>query len=382
MKDDLRNGLKQTRLRLGLSQQDVAKMVGVSRQTISGVESGQTALSVTVALKLSKALGCRVEDLFWLDQETVTLDAVPVQTMELGEPVRVSLARIGGRWVAHPLVGADAFRLELIPADGEATRHPDQNTMSVTLLDEPANLLNTVVVAGCSPALSLWARAAERWHPDLRVHLTFANSTVALERLMRGEVHIAGLHLYSSTTDSFNIPFVRQALQNQTAVLINLGVWQEGLLVAPGNPKAITGIQDLSRSDVTIINRELGAGSRNLLDQALVETEIDHRTVAGYGHIAYSHEAVAQAILSGKVDVGVSAASIASMFKLDFVPLRKSHYDLVTFKSYLEEAPVQQLLGTLGHRRVLSQLEVLGGYDTQLTGEVVATVKPARQKSA
>jgi putative molybdopterin biosynthesis protein len=72
VKDDLRNGLKQTRLRLGLSQQDVAKMVGVSRQTIGGVESGQTALSVTVALRLSKALGCRVEDLFWLDQDSVT----------------------------------------------------------------------------------------------------------------------------------------------------------------------------------------------------------------------------------------------------------------------------------------------------------------------
>ena len=203
MKDDLRNGLKQTRLRLGLSQQDVAKMVGVSRQTISGVESGQTALSITVALRLSRALGCRVEDLFWLDQDSVTVEAVPVKTMTPGEPLRVSLARIGGRWVAHPLVGVDAFRMELIPADGEAIRQPEQDIMTVTLLDEPANLLNTVVVAGCSPALSLWARAAERWHPELRVHLTFANSTVALERLVRGEVHIAGLHLFFCKSPEF-----------------------------------------------------------------------------------------------------------------------------------------------------------------------------------
>ena len=376
MQDDLRNGLKQTRLRLGLSQQDVAKMVGVSRQTISGVESGQTALSVTVALRLSKALGCRVEDLFWLDQETVSVEAVPAQSMASGELQRVSLAKIGGRWVAHPLVGADAFRIELIPADGEATRQPDQDTMAVTLLDEPANLLNTVVVAGCSPALSLWARAAERWHPELRVHLTFANSTVALERLMRGEVHIAGVHLFSAKTQSFNVPFVQQALQDQTAVLINLGVWEEGLLVAPGNPKKVSTVRDLQRSDVTLINREDGAGSRHLLDHSLLEAGIAPQKVNGYDLIAPSHEAVAQAILAGNADVGVSAASVASMFKLDFVPLRKAHYDLVTFKSYLEDPPVQQLLGTLGHRRVLSQLEVLGGYDTRLTGEVVATVKP------
>ena len=56
--------------------------------------------------------------------------------------------------------------------------------------------------------------------------------------------------------------------------------------------------------------------------------------------------------------------------------LRRARYDLVILKPYLEEAPVQQLLSTLGHRRVLSQLRALGGYDTRQTGEVVATVEP------
>lgn len=375
MKDDLRTGLKQTRLRLGLSQQDLATMVGVSRQTISGVESGQTALSVTVALRLAKALGCRVEDLFWLDQDRVTVEAVPVASMAAGESARVSLARIGGQWIAYPLVGADAFRLELIPADGEATRFADRDTMTVTLLDEPANLLNTVVVAGCSPALSLWAKAAERWHPELRVHLTFANSTEALTQLMRGEVHIAGVHLYCPKTKTFNLPFVRQALQDQTAVLINLGIWEEGLLVAPGNPKGIRQVHDLTRSDVTVIYREHGAGSQVLLEQALMEASLSLQAVTGCGRTAPSHHAVAEAILAGEADTGVSAAAVANMFKLGFVPLRQSHYDLVTLKPYLEEPSVQQLLGTLGHSRVISQLEILGGYDTQLTGEVVATVE-------
>ncbi|MGJ3244803.1 MAG: substrate-binding domain-containing protein [Elainellaceae cyanobacterium] len=375
VKDELCNNLKQTRMRLGLSQQDLATMAGVSRQTIGGVESGQTALSVTVALRLSKVLGCRVEDLFWLNQDASTVVAVPVQSMATGESLRVSLANIGGRWIAHPLVGSDAFRVDLIPADGEAIRHPQQDTMTVNLLDEPANLLNTVVVAGCSPALSLWAKAAERWHPDLRVHLTFANSAIALERLMRGEVHIAGVHLYCPQTQTFNVPFVRRAFQGQTAVLINLGIWEEGLLVAPGNPKRIHAVTDLIRSDVTIINREPGAGSRNLLEQVLAEAGLSPQSVSGFDRIASSHQAVAQAILDGEVDAGVSAASVADMFKLRFVPLQHSHYDLVTFKSYLDESPVQQLLGTLGHRRVISQLEILGGYDTRLTGEVVATIE-------
>ena len=375
MKDDLRNGLKQTRLRLGLSQQDLASMVGVSRQTISGAESGQTRLSVTVALRVAKALGCRVEDLFWLDQDRVAVEAVPVAGMATGISSRVSLARIGGHWVAHPLLGGDAFRMELIPADGEATCQPDQDTMTVTLLDEPANLLNTVVVAGCSPALSLWAKAAERWHPELRVHLTFANSMAALERLKRSEVHIAGVHLYCPKTQTFNVPFVHQVMLEQTAVLINLGVWEEGLLLAPGNPKGIHTISDLAREDITIINRELGAGSRHLLDQTLADIGLSVEALVVSDRLALSHYAVAEAIIAGEADVGVSAASVAEMFNLGFIPLRQSHYDLVTLKSYLEDGPVQQLLGTLGHRRVISQLEILGGYDTRLTGEVIATVK-------
>src|SRR5690554_6945123 len=44
----------------------------------------------------------------------------------------------------------------------------------------------TLVLAGCTPALSLWARAAERWQPSLRVHWTFANSEQALHALARG----------------------------------------------------------------------------------------------------------------------------------------------------------------------------------------------------
>jgi putative molybdopterin biosynthesis protein len=375
VKDELRNGLKLTRLRLGLSQQDLATMAGVSRQTISGVESGQTALSVTVALRLANALGCRVEDLFWLDHDPVELESVPAATMPVGEPLRVSVAKIGGRWVAQPLVGADAFRMELIPADGEATRWPDQAHLTVSLLDDPGNLLNTVVVAGCSPSLSLWARAAERWHPGLRVHLNFANSTLALERLGRGEAHIAGVHLYCPRTQTFNLPFVKQALPGQGAVLINLGLWEEGLLVAPGNPKGIQGVADLVRPDITLVNREPGAGSRQLLDQELATAGLLPQSVVGFERVVCSHQAVAEAIVQGQGDVGVSAASVAATFKLGFIPLRQSRYDLVTLQPYLEEAPVQQLLGTLGHRRVLSQLEVLGGYNTQATGEVVATVK-------
>ncbi|XFA73413.1 helix-turn-helix domain-containing protein [Thermosynechococcaceae cyanobacterium Okahandja] len=374
---DLCNNLKQIRLRLGMSQQELAAIAGVSRQTIGGVESGQYAPSTTVSLRLAKALGCQVEDLFWLEQDTTEIEAIPAQHTPAGEALRLSLARVGGRWIAHPLLGNDAFRLEMIPADGEGNYAADSSTVRVKLLDDLSKLHNTVVLAGCTPALSLWARAAERWHPDLRVHWTFDNSMSALHRLCRGEVHLAGMHLYDPVTKEHNVSFVQAALQDTPAVLINLGVWEEGLLTQAGNPLNLKGVADLIQPGVTIVNREKGAGSRQLLERSLQAAGIDCQSVKGFDCIVPGHMEVAQAIATGAVTTGVSTESVAAAFGLGFIPLHRSRYDLVVFKSYLEEPPVQQLLSTLGHRRVLSQLEALGGYDTSQTGEVVSTVNSA-----
>ncbi|WOB44563.1 helix-turn-helix domain-containing protein [Thermoleptolyngbya oregonensis NK1-22] len=378
---DLCNNLKQIRLRLGMSQQDLAAIAGVSRQTIGGVEAGQYAPSTTVALRLARALGCQVEDLFWLEQDAVELDAIPIRDFPTDQVTRLSLARVGGQWIAHPLKGGTAFRTEMVPADGEGRYDSTTQMLHVHLLDDLEKLHRTVVIAGCTPALSLWARAAERWHPDLRVYWTLDNSMCALERLFRGEVHLAGMHLYDTAMQDHNVPFVKTALQTQAAlqgvaaVVINLGSWEEGLLIQPGNPLQLKTIEDLTRLDVRIVNREVGAGSRQVLEQSLKAAGISPQAVRGFDTLAAGHLEVARAIATGQASAGVSTASVAAAFGLEFIPLHRSRYDLVTLQPYLEEAPVQQLLSTLGHRRVLSQLQTLGGYDTSQTGDILSTVR-------
>jgi molybdate-binding protein/DNA-binding XRE family transcriptional regulator len=381
MKTDVNlcNNLKSIRTRLGMSQQELANIAGVTRQSIGGVESGQYAPSVSISLRLAKALGCQVEDLFWFEEDLPKVEAVLTKPVISGQQLRVSLARVGEQLIAYPLVGNSAFRLEMIPADGEALAGelPDQagtNKVLVRLLDDMDKLENTVVITGCAPMISLWAKAAERWHPQLRVHQIFANSMAALQSLCRGEVHIAGMHLYDPETGEHNIPFVREALAGRSAVLITLGIWEEGLLVPPGNPKGIKTVSDLVELGITIINREPGSGCSMLLERKLQEQQIPLHAVKGFDHIVYSHQDVALSVLSGIADAGVSTASVATTFGLGFISLHRSRYDLVILKEHLEEKPVQQLLGTLGHRLVQSQLEVLGGYDVSNIGEVVATI--------
>ncbi len=372
---DLRNNLKSIRTRLGMSQQDLANIASVTRQTISGVESGLYAPSVAITLRLAKALGCQVEDLFWLERDLPEIEAVLAKPVPNGQQLRVSMARVGGQWIAYPLIGKDAFRQDMIPADGEGETCTGTSKIRVRLLDDNLDTLhNTVVIAGCAPVISLWARATERWHPQLRVQYNFANSMAALHSLCRGEAHIAGMHLYNPETGEYNTPFVRDVLAGREAVLITLGVWEEGLLLKSGNPMGIRTVTDLVAGGATIVNREIGSGSRMLLEQTLQKEQIPFDAVQGFDNILKSHQDVAQAVVGGVADAGMSTASVATAFGLGFIPLHQSRYDLVILKEYLEVAPVQQLLSTLGHRKVHSQFEILGGYDISKIGEVVATV--------
>lgn len=65
----LKNHLKELRARLGVNQQEMGKMVGTSRQTISQIERGDYSPSVTLALKIAKVCNVKVEDVFEYEED-------------------------------------------------------------------------------------------------------------------------------------------------------------------------------------------------------------------------------------------------------------------------------------------------------------------------
>ena len=67
----LHNNLKDFRAALGVNQFEMGQLVGVSRQTISQIERGDYSPSVTLALRLAKVCGARVEDIFTYEEESV-----------------------------------------------------------------------------------------------------------------------------------------------------------------------------------------------------------------------------------------------------------------------------------------------------------------------
>lgn len=69
MPERLANRIKERRAELGLTQADLAEKVGVTRKTVNTVENGVFTPSATLAIKLGRALGLNVEQLFWIESQ-------------------------------------------------------------------------------------------------------------------------------------------------------------------------------------------------------------------------------------------------------------------------------------------------------------------------
>ncbi len=65
----LKNRLRVARAERGLSQEELGKMAGVTRQTIGSIETGEYGPSARLALTIARVLGKRVEELFYLEEE-------------------------------------------------------------------------------------------------------------------------------------------------------------------------------------------------------------------------------------------------------------------------------------------------------------------------
>ncbi len=116
-----------------------------------------------------------------------------------------------------------------------------------------------------------------------------ASSRRSIEWLKRGLVHIAGSYLEDPETGEFNVPLLQRLMPREELVVVTFARWEEGFVVARGNPLGIREIADLVHPKVRLINREVGSGSRAVLDSLLQKEGIAPRRVRGYDQIASGH---------------------------------------------------------------------------------------------
>ena len=69
MGEEVINAIRDYRLERGLTQEDLAQAVGVSRQSINAIERGRYIPSLPLALRFSEFFGCPTDELFQLKEE-------------------------------------------------------------------------------------------------------------------------------------------------------------------------------------------------------------------------------------------------------------------------------------------------------------------------
>lgn len=67
--DAMKNKLEEMRRQRGIKQEELADMLGVSRQTISSLENGRYNPSVILAFKIARFFGVRIEDIFIYEED-------------------------------------------------------------------------------------------------------------------------------------------------------------------------------------------------------------------------------------------------------------------------------------------------------------------------
>ncbi|HEY2155984.1 MAG TPA: substrate-binding domain-containing protein [Isosphaeraceae bacterium] len=346
----LENRVRDRRERKGWTQDELAKRSGLSRAGVSAIEMGRLVPSASAALALAGALGCRVEDLFRLDQPGAAVSpswAWPPRR----EPWRYWKAEVGGRVWLYP---AEATPAGVLPHDGIAR---DGSLADSSDADPSA----TLVIATCDPAVALLADALRS--SGVRLLPLPRSSRAALALLGEGLVHASGMHLGSpDAAHDGNAAAVRDRL-GPGFRLLRVARWQEGLCLAPG--LGLSTVRSALAPGLRWVGREEGSGARQCLDELLGDRRKPPR------RIATDHRGVAEAVRHGWADLGVCVRLPAEESGLDFLDVRRESYDLC-FPSSMESDPrLQALIAAVRSPQYRRALAALPGYDPAEAGELV-----------
>jgi molybdate-binding protein len=154
-------------------------------------------------------------------------------------------------------------------------------------------------------------------------------------------------------------------LLRQGAEVIGFCAWREGLVIRPELAASVTGVADLRRAGLRVVNWEPGTQARRVLDTELAIQGIEPGQLPGYETRATGHLQVAAAIAAGLADAGVASEPAA----LAFVPLASERSDLVIPAAAAGSREVQGLRKVPSSPWLIDQLASLPGYDPACCGE-------------
>ena len=301
-----------------------------------------------------------------------------VSSLKYREYVRVKLGKVGEKLISTPLNRGAGVMMSLIKADGlmiipkNSEGFEAGEEVSVELTRDMSAIENTIVSIGSHDLIMdyianlLEKTGGKTGSPGFHLSSSHVGSMGGIMALLRGEAHVAPIHLLDEETGEYNTSYISKYLANKEVVLVKGVKRCQGFMTVKGNPKGILSVKDLLRDDVTFVNRQKGSGTRILTDYLIKKADIDSSMIKGYDRDMTTHMAVAAAVNSGTADVGVGVFSAAKAMDLDFIPIGYEEYDFAILKEYYDTEMIQAFLKVLGSPEFKKILEELGGYEQAL----------------
>ena len=281
------------------------------------------------------------------------------------EFVLLSTGRIGDRWVAVPQSRGAGVQMSAVRANGYMQISAQKEgaaageVIDVRLSVPRAEAEEAVLITGShDPSLDHLTDLVRPRGVDL--HSTHLGSMGGVIALKKEECHAAPMHLLAPD-GTYNTHYLERYLPGADLVLICVAERQQGIISREG-----IGLDDLPGR--TFINRQRGSGTRILLDHCLTRRGISPASIPGYEREATTHLAVALAVQTGEADAGMGVYSAAKALNLSFVPVATERYELVMYRSMLDDPRIEALVSTVSSEAFKRVLTDLGGYETDDTG--------------
>jgi len=298
-------------------------------------------------------------------------------SLKYHEFVRARLGEVENKLVAVPLNRGAGVISSFVKADGiiEIPQNSEGleagEKANIRLLKPRFELQKMIVVTGShDPLIDEISDILKRSTKDL-AGSSHVGSMGGIMAIKRKEAHLGGIHLLSEDDGEYNVSYVRKYFMPEDVVLIRGVRRMQGLIVPLHNPEKISSIKDISRAGIRFVNRQMGSGTRILLEYLIKINNIESKDIYGYEREEFTHTGVAAQIASGTADAGLGIYFASKIFGLDFIPVCEENYDFLILQSAFNLPGVQNFINVLKSDEFADRLNKMGGYTLEAPGEVI-----------
>ncbi len=276
--------------------------------------------------------------------------------------IPVSLVSRSG-YIAYPLTGDSGSVSRLTRSDGYLSVYGDRSfideneELDVVLFSENVLVPDFNFIGSNDIALdAIFHRL------DMNVKVINVGSLGGEEAIKRGEADIAGVHILNPTTLEYN-NFQGDRSLEAKAILVKGYRREQGIIVQAGNPLNISCFADIAVKGARFVNRNGGSGTRILIEKIMKDSAIDPDTIRNFRYEVKTHNAVANAIKTGRADAGIAIKHVAAIYGLDFISIGFEEYDFLVLRESLQKlSPFLEALKSKWFSDLLSSR--FSGYQT------------------